>query len=150
MAWKGRLCRQQVALPRCSPPTAFAGCLPRRFFRCPPPVASVRRCAACRFLPAPLIKNGIIIGQRIPRRPSSYRWGRKAKGATNRMEIKVYKDTVTAAQSICDTKLELPIEAEMLIPDCQMLRAFGGAAKTGNGRPADGGRLSAVRAVLSV
>lgn len=33
------------------------------------------------------------------------------------MEIKVYKDTVTAAQSICDTKLELPIEAEMLIPD---------------------------------
>lgn len=33
------------------------------------------------------------------------------------MELKVYKDTVTAAQSICDTKLELPIEAEMLIPD---------------------------------
>ncbi len=29
----------------------------------------------------------------------------------------MYKDTVTAAQSICDTKLELPIEAEMLIPD---------------------------------
>lgn len=33
------------------------------------------------------------------------------------MELKVYKDTVTAAESICDTKLELPIEAEMLIPD---------------------------------
>ena len=33
------------------------------------------------------------------------------------MELKVYKDTVTAAESICDTKLELPVETEMLIPD---------------------------------
>ena len=33
------------------------------------------------------------------------------------MELKVYKDTVTAAQSICDTKLELPVETEILIPD---------------------------------
>ena len=34
-----------------------------------------------------------------------------------RQELKVYKDTVTAAESICDTKLELPVETEMLIPD---------------------------------
>lgn len=33
------------------------------------------------------------------------------------MELKVYKDTVTAARSICDTKAELPVETELLIPD---------------------------------
>lgn len=32
-------------------------------------------------------------------------------------EFKVYKDTITASQSICDTKLELPVETEILIPD---------------------------------
>lgn len=39
------------------------------------------------------------------------------KGRQGRMELKVYKDTVTAAQTICDTKLELPVETEILIPD---------------------------------
>ena len=29
----------------------------------------------------------------------------------------MYKDTVTASQDICDTKLELPVETEILIPD---------------------------------
>ena len=33
------------------------------------------------------------------------------------MEIKVYQDTVTAGQVICDTKQELSVEAEILIPD---------------------------------
>ncbi len=33
------------------------------------------------------------------------------------MELKVYKDTATAAECICDTKLELPVETEILIPD---------------------------------
>lgn len=32
-------------------------------------------------------------------------------------ELKVYKDTVTAAEAICDTKAEIPIETEFLIPD---------------------------------
>ncbi len=33
------------------------------------------------------------------------------------MEIKIYNDTVSAATTMCDTKLELPIETEILIPD---------------------------------
>ncbi len=33
------------------------------------------------------------------------------------MEIKIYNDTVSAATTVCDTKLELPIETEILIPD---------------------------------
>lgn len=33
------------------------------------------------------------------------------------MELKAYQDTVMTAQSICDTKLELPVETEILIPD---------------------------------
>ncbi len=33
------------------------------------------------------------------------------------MEIKIYSDTVSAATTVCDTKLELPIETEILIPD---------------------------------
>ncbi|MEG2931441.1 MAG: DUF3794 domain-containing protein, partial [Ruthenibacterium sp.] len=33
------------------------------------------------------------------------------------MEIKMYNDTVTAATSVCDAKLELPIETEILVPD---------------------------------
>ncbi|MEG0896808.1 MAG: DUF3794 domain-containing protein [Ruthenibacterium sp.] len=33
------------------------------------------------------------------------------------MELKVYQDTIAAAQSICDAKAELAIETELLIPD---------------------------------
>ena len=33
------------------------------------------------------------------------------------MELKVYKDTVTAAESICDTKLELPVPNNTNISD---------------------------------
>ncbi|MEG1381687.1 MAG: DUF3794 domain-containing protein [Ruthenibacterium sp.] len=33
------------------------------------------------------------------------------------MELKVYQDTIAAAQIICDAKAELPIETELLIPD---------------------------------
>ncbi len=33
------------------------------------------------------------------------------------MDLKVYKDSITAAETICDTKAELPIETEILIPD---------------------------------
>ena len=33
------------------------------------------------------------------------------------MELKVYKDSLCAAQPICDTRLELPVETEFLIPD---------------------------------
>ncbi|MEG0768416.1 MAG: DUF3794 domain-containing protein [Ruthenibacterium sp.] len=33
------------------------------------------------------------------------------------MEIKMYNDTVTAAVAVCDAKLELPIETEILVPD---------------------------------
>ena len=33
------------------------------------------------------------------------------------MELKVYKDNISAAQLICETKLELPLETEFLIPD---------------------------------
>lgn len=33
------------------------------------------------------------------------------------MELKVFKDTVTTAGQLCDTRLELPIETEVLIPD---------------------------------
>lgn len=33
------------------------------------------------------------------------------------MEMKVYNDTVAAAIAVCDAKLELPIETEILIPD---------------------------------
>lgn len=57
------------------------------------------------------------LGFRITRCTVSYRWGRTAKGATKPMELKVYNDSVTAAETICDTKLELPLETEILIPD---------------------------------
>lgn len=33
------------------------------------------------------------------------------------MELKMFKDTVTTAGQLCDTRLELPIETEVLIPD---------------------------------
>ena len=33
------------------------------------------------------------------------------------MELKVFRDTLTAAGGLCDTKTELPIETEILIPD---------------------------------
>lgn len=33
------------------------------------------------------------------------------------MELKVYKDSVTSSEIVCDTKQELPIETEILIPD---------------------------------
>ncbi len=33
------------------------------------------------------------------------------------MEIKIFNDTVSATTTMCDTKLELPIETEILIPD---------------------------------
>ncbi len=33
------------------------------------------------------------------------------------MEIKMYNDTAWAAATVCDTKLELPVETEILIPD---------------------------------
>ena len=33
------------------------------------------------------------------------------------MELKAYQDTVMTAQNICETKLELPVETEILIPD---------------------------------
>lgn len=33
------------------------------------------------------------------------------------MELKVYKDIVSASEVICDTKAEVPIETELLIPD---------------------------------
>ena len=31
--------------------------------------------------------------------------------------MKAYQDTVMTAQNICETKLELPVETEILIPD---------------------------------
>lgn len=46
-----------------------------------------------------------------------YRLARTAKGATGRMELKSYQDTVMTSQNICETKLELPVETEILIPD---------------------------------
>ncbi|MEF9976382.1 MAG: DUF3794 domain-containing protein, partial [Oscillospiraceae bacterium] len=33
------------------------------------------------------------------------------------MDLKVYKDLVTAAETVCETTAELPIETEILIPD---------------------------------
>lgn len=33
------------------------------------------------------------------------------------MELKVFKDTLTAAGGLCDLKVELPVETEILIPD---------------------------------
>ncbi len=56
---------------------------------------------------------------RIGSGAAAYRFLRTVKGATRRMELKVYKDTVTAALNICDAKVELPVEAELLIPDYQ-------------------------------
>ena len=41
-----------------------------------------------------------------------------AKGAKT-MELKVFRDTVSVSQQLCDLTLEHPVETEILIPDYQ-------------------------------
>ncbi len=62
------------------------------------------------------------------------------------MELKVFRDTLTTMGSLWETKAELPIETELLIPDYlpQVFKIVGALlsrhpAKAGDARPPHGG-----------